>query len=148
MKKNYRLQDYRSEVDKILHHTTQRLSSLSKIYKQKKKEVMSRGEEWHRQIDKIVTSLHLELDNIQKEHESLLQKQEKELEEILRKVDEINTITMKVKKTYNILEFKNYISIIEKQETVSEIAQYSFPVFCKFTLMDHSYIYAIVFWVH
>ncbi|XP_056015628.1 uncharacterized protein LOC125675254 [Ostrea edulis] len=131
MVENKRLQKHKNELEKILDHTTQRLPSLSKIYQQKKDEVTSRGEEWHRQIEKTVKTLHQELDDMQKEHESLLRKQKRELEEILGKVDEINTTTTKLKNSQNVMEMKKCIPIIEKLETPSEITQYSFPVFCE-----------------
>ncbi|XP_056006543.1 uncharacterized protein LOC130050450 [Ostrea edulis] len=137
MKENERLQKYKCELEKILDHTTQRLPSLSKLYQHKKDEVTSRGEEWHRQIDKTVKTLHQELDDMQKEHESLLQKQKRELEEILGKVDETNTATMKLNNSQNVIEMKRLIPMIEKQETPSEITQYSFPVFYKCEIDDN-----------
>ncbi|XP_056006460.1 uncharacterized protein LOC130050417 [Ostrea edulis] len=139
MKENERLQTYKCELEKILDHTTQRLPSLSKLYQQKKDEVTSRGEEWHIQIDKTVKTLHQELDDMQKEHESLLRKQKQELEEILGKVDEINTATMKLNNSQNVIEMKKLIPMIEKQETPSEITQYSFPVFYKCEI-DENYL--------
>ncbi|XP_056006521.1 uncharacterized protein LOC130046582 [Ostrea edulis] len=136
-KENERLQNYKYELKKIIDQTQQRLSSLSKIYQQKKDEVTSLGEEWHRQIDKTVKTLHQELDDMQKEHESLLRKQKRELEEILGKVDEINTATMKLNNSQNVIEMKKLIPMIENQETPSEITQYSFPVFYKGDIDDN-----------
>jgi hypothetical protein len=139
MKENDRLKRYRIEVDKFLLQTTETLNSLSKVYQQKKKDVTSRAVEWHRKINKTVKTLHKELDDMQKEHESLLHKQKKELEEIIGKVEEMNTITKKVKNSYDVLELQKYISVIEKQETVSEISQYMCPMFCSCEVED-SYI--------
>ncbi|XP_056015641.1 uncharacterized protein LOC125675256 [Ostrea edulis] len=117
--------------------TQQRLNSLSKIYQRKKDEVTSRGEEWHRLIDKTVKTLHQELDDMQKKHESLLRKQKGELEEILGKVDEINATTTELKNTQNVMDIKKLIARIENQETPSEITQYSFPVFCECKIDDN-----------
>ncbi|XP_056013661.1 uncharacterized protein LOC125673876 [Ostrea edulis] len=152
-KENEYLQNYKCELKIIIDHTTkpldkpkvsgfakktkQRLNSLSKIYQRKKDEVTSRGEEWHRQIEKTVKMLHQELDDMQTEHESLLQKQKRELEEILGKVDEINATTTKLKNSQNVMEMKKLIARIENQETPSEITQYSFPVFCKGEIDDN-----------
>ncbi|XP_056015630.1 uncharacterized protein LOC125674334 [Ostrea edulis] len=152
-KENERLQNYKFELKRIIDHTSkrldkpkvsgfakitqQRLNSLSKLYQQKKDEVTSRGEEWHRLIDKTVKTLHQELDDMQKEHESLLQKQTRELKEILGKVDEINATTTELKNTQNVMEMKKLIARIENQETPSEIMQYSFPVFCKGKIDDN-----------
>ncbi|XP_056006464.1 uncharacterized protein LOC125664524 [Ostrea edulis] len=156
-KENERLQNYKNELKKIIDHTTkrldkpkisgpfqsrfakktqQRLSSLSKIYQQKD-EVTSRGEEWHIQIDKTVKMLHQELDDMQKEHESLLRKQKRELEEILGKVDEINAATMKLKNSQNVIEMTKLIPMIENQETPLDITQYSFPMFYKSGIDDN-----------
>jgi hypothetical protein len=99
--------------------------------------VTSRGEEWHRLIDNTVEALHQELDDMQKKHESLLQIQTEELEEILRKVGEINTTTIKMKKSPNIMEMKRLISSIENQKTPSEITQYSYPIFCEGNIDDN-----------
>jgi hypothetical protein len=86
-----------------------------------------------------VTSLHQELDDMQKEHESLLQKQKTELEEIVGKIDEINTKTTELNGTQDIEEMKKLISRIENEETPSEITQYSFPVFCE-AKVDENYL--------
>ncbi|XP_056015627.1 uncharacterized protein LOC130053071 [Ostrea edulis] len=137
MKENDRLQKYKCDIEKRLDHTTERLPLLSKIYQEKKDEVTSRGEVWHRQIEKTVKTLHQELDDMQKKHESLLQKQKRELKEILGKVDEINTTTMKLKNSQNVLEMKKCISLIQNQATPSEITHYSFPVFCKCKIDDN-----------
>ncbi|XP_056001162.1 uncharacterized protein LOC130046459, partial [Ostrea edulis] len=72
-----------------------------------------------------------------KEHESLLQKQKRELEEILVKADEMNATTRKLKKSQNVLKLKKLVAIIKNQETPSEITQYSFPVFCKCEIDDN-----------
>jgi hypothetical protein len=109
--------------------TQQKINSLSKIYQSKKDEITSQGVVWHRQIDETVKALHKELDNMQKEHESLLQKQMTELEDILRKIDEINTTATQLKKSQNVKEMAKIISMIDNQETPLEITQYSFPVF-------------------
>jgi hypothetical protein len=138
-KENERLQKYKRELEKILDHVTNRLPSLSKIYQQKKDEVTSRGEEWRKQIEKTVTSLHQELDDMQKEHESLLQKQKRELEEIVGKIDEINTKATELNKLQNAEDMKNLISTIDNQNTPSEITHYSFPVFCA-AKVDENYL--------
>jgi hypothetical protein len=98
--------------------------------------VTSRGEEWHRQIDRTVKALHQELDNMQKEHKFLLQKQKTELEEMLGKIEENNIITMKLKNSNDVLELTKYVSMIEKQEIVSDISQCSLPVFWKGKIDD------------
>jgi uncharacterized protein YoxC len=156
---NQRLQNYRRDLRKIINNTTklldkqnasspfqklvkitqQKLSSLSKIYQRKKEEVMLRGEEWRKQIDETVTSLHKELDEMQKEHESLLQKQKAELEDIVGKIDEINTKATELNESQNLKEMKELISRIENEETPTELSQYSFPVFCA-AKVDENYL--------
>lgn len=44
-KKNSRLQSFKHELETVLDHTTNLLSSISSIYKKKKDEVTARGEE-------------------------------------------------------------------------------------------------------
>jgi hypothetical protein len=139
MEENGRLQIYKYELEKILDHMTNILPSLSKIYKQKKDEVSSRGEEWHKLIDKTVKSLHQELDDMLKKHESLLQQQKRELEKILEEIDEMNNTTITLKKFRIVMELDDFIPMIEKQESPDEIILYSFPVFQK-GKVDDSYL--------
>jgi hypothetical protein len=129
LKENERLQQYKYELEKIVDQGTQRLDSLSQIFQQKKEDIASRGEEWHRLIDKTVKTLQQELDDMQKEHESLLQKQKSELEEILRNIEEINIKAIKLKNSQNVPEIMKLLSRIGNQETPSEIMHFSSPVF-------------------
>ncbi|XP_061178441.1 uncharacterized protein LOC133187096 [Saccostrea echinata] len=131
MCENERLQSFKTELEKILDHTTKRLFSLSKIYRQRKEEVTARGEEWQKHIEELVKNLHKELDEMQKEHDSVLQKQKDECEKILAEIDIINKKTMKFKKSKNVEEMKKIIPMIEKQTTGSNFAEWSFPVFCE-----------------
>ncbi|XP_056021507.1 uncharacterized protein LOC125651566 [Ostrea edulis] len=137
MKENERLQKYKCEFEKILNYTTRVLPSLSKVYRQKKDEVTSRGEKWHRHIEKTVKALHKELDDMQKEHEPLLQKQKRELEDILEKIHEMNATTIKLKCSQSVMEMKKCIVKFKKMETPSEITQYSFPVLCECKIDDN-----------
>nr|XP_011442633.2 uncharacterized protein LOC105338975 [Crassostrea gigas] len=138
-KENDRLQSSKHELERILDHTTKMLSSMSSIYKQRKDEVTARGEEWHKQIEETVKKLHQELDDMQKEHEAVLQNQKKEFEEMIGKVNEINGKTIKLQKSKNVTEMQTFIPVIEKQGTLSEFSQYSFPTFyeCK---IDANYL--------
>uniref|UniRef100_K1PC72 Tripartite motif-containing protein 2 n=1 Tax=Magallana gigas TaxID=29159 RepID=K1PC72_MAGGI len=109
------------------------LSSISLIYKQRKNEVTALGEEWHKQIEETVKKLHQELDDMQKEHETVLQKQKEKFKELIGKVDEMNVKTTKLQKSKNVTEMQTFVPVIEKQGTLSEFSQYSFPTFyeCK-----------------
>ncbi|XP_052697508.1 uncharacterized protein LOC128175721 [Crassostrea angulata] len=138
-KENDRLQTSKHELEKILDHTTKLLSSISSIYKQRKDEVTARGEEWHKQIEKTVKKLHQELDDMQKEHEAVLQKQKKEFEEMIGKVDEMNGKTVKLKKSKNVKEMQIFVPVIQNHQNLNEFSQYSFPSFyeCK---IDPNYL--------
>uniref|UniRef100_A0A8W8I1I4 B box-type domain-containing protein n=1 Tax=Magallana gigas TaxID=29159 RepID=A0A8W8I1I4_MAGGI len=138
-KENDRLQSSKPELEKNLDHTTKMLSSISLYYKQRKDEVTARGEEWHKQIEKTVRKLHQELDDMQKKHEAVLQKQKKEFEEMVGKVDEINGKTVKLKKSKNVKEMQTFVPVIQKQKILNEFSQYSFPSFheCK---IDQNYL--------
>ncbi|XP_052676876.1 tripartite motif-containing protein 2-like [Crassostrea angulata] len=107
------------------------VSSISSIYKQKKDEVTARGEEWHKEIEKTVKKLHQELDDMQKEHEALLKKQETEYKGILKNLDQINRRATSLQKSNDVKEMQTFIPMIEKQKTLSEFTQYSFPTFCE-----------------
>uniref|UniRef100_A0A8W8I2G9 B box-type domain-containing protein n=1 Tax=Magallana gigas TaxID=29159 RepID=A0A8W8I2G9_MAGGI len=130
-KENDRLQSSKHELEKILDHTTKMLSSISLYYKQRKNEVTARGEEWHKLIEKTVKKLHQELDDMQKEHEAVLQKQKKEFEEMIGKVDEMNGKTVKLKKSKNVKEMQTFVPAIQNHQNLNEVSQYSFPSFYK-----------------
>eukprot|EP00105_Crassostrea_gigas_P002563 XP_011415132.1 PREDICTED: uncharacterized protein LOC105319327 [Crassostrea gigas] len=126
-KENVLLQSSKHELERILDHTTKLLSSISSTSKQRKDEVTARGEEWRKHIEKTVKKLHQELDDMQKEHEAVLQKQKKEFEEIIEKVNEINEKIIKLQKTKNVREMHNSIPCIRKRKIMSEVSQYSIP---------------------
>nr|XP_034325697.1 tripartite motif-containing protein 45-like isoform X1 [Crassostrea gigas] len=128
-RENDRLQSSKHDLERVLDHSTKLLSSIPSMYKQRKAEVTARGEEWHKQIEEAVKKLHQELDDMQKEHKDVLQKQKKEFEEVIGKVDEMNGKTIKLQKSKNVTEMQTFIPVIEKQETLSEFSQYSFPTF-------------------
>uniref|UniRef100_K1P9H1 Tripartite motif-containing protein 45 n=1 Tax=Magallana gigas TaxID=29159 RepID=K1P9H1_MAGGI len=138
-KENERLQSSKQDLEKILNHTTKQLSWLPLNYKKKKDEVTARGEKWHKQIEETVKKLHQELDDMQKEHEAVLQKQKKGFEEMIEKVDEINKKVIELHKSKNAIELQRFKPMIEKQETLKEFSQYSFPTFyeCK---IDPNYL--------
>lgn len=138
-KENERLQSFKYELETFLDHTTKMLSSISSIYKQKKDEVAARGDEWHQQVERTVKKLHQELDDMQKEHEALLKKQEAEYEEMMKNLDQINTKATRLQRSHDIKEMQTFIPLIEKQEALAEFTQYSFPTFyeCK---IDENYL--------
>nr|XP_011454001.2 uncharacterized protein LOC105346916 [Crassostrea gigas] len=132
-RENDRLQSSKHDLERVLDHKTKILSSIPSIYKKRKGEVTARGEKWHKLIDKTVKKLHQELDDLQKEHEAVLQKQKKEFEELIGKVNVMNGKKRKLQKSKNVTEMQTFVPVIEKQETLSEYTQYSFPTFyeCK-----------------
>ncbi|XP_065944137.1 B-box type zinc finger protein ncl-1 isoform X1 [Magallana gigas] len=138
-KENERLQSSKQDLEKILNHTTKQLSWLPLNYKKRKDEVTARGEEWHKLIEETVKKLHQELDDMQKEHEAVLQKQKEKFEEMIEKVDEINKKVIEIHKSKNAVEIQRFKPMIEKQETLKEFSQYSFPTFyeCK---IDPNYL--------
>ncbi|XP_065943369.1 E3 ubiquitin-protein ligase TRIM45-like [Magallana gigas] len=126
-RENDRLQSSKHDLERVFDHMTKLLSSIPSIYKKKKDEITARGEEWHKQIKKTVKKLHQELDDMQKEHKAVLQKQKKEFEELIGTLNEINRKTRKLQKSKNITEMQTFVPVIQKQETLSEFSQYSFP---------------------
>ncbi|XP_052702240.1 uncharacterized protein LOC128178889 [Crassostrea angulata] len=138
-KENDRLQSSKNELEKILEHTTNMLSSISSFYKQRKVEVTAHGEKWHKQIEETVKKLHQELDDMQKEHEAVLQKQKKEFEKMIGKVNEMNGKTIKLQKSKNVKEMQTFVPVIQNRKNLSEVSQYSFPTFyeCK---IDPNYL--------
>ncbi|XP_052699314.1 uncharacterized protein LOC128176806 [Crassostrea angulata] len=138
-KENDRLQSSKHELERILDHTTKLLSSIPSIYKLRKNEVTARGEEWHKQIEETVNKLHQELDDMQKEHEAVLQKQKKEFQKMIGKVDEMNGKTIKLQKSKNVKEMQTFVPVIQNRKNLNEVSQYSFPTFyeCK---IDPNYL--------
>ncbi|XP_065944671.1 E3 ubiquitin-protein ligase TRIM71-like [Magallana gigas] len=134
---NDRLQSFKHELERILEHTTKLLSSISSIYKLRKDEVTARGEEWHKQIEKTVKKLHQELDDMQKEHEAVLQKQKEKFEEMVWKVNKINGKTRKLQKSKNVTEMQTFVPVIQTQESLSEVSQYSFPMLYEYKIDEY-----------
>nr|XP_022320064.1 E3 ubiquitin-protein ligase TRIM71-like [Crassostrea virginica] len=136
---NDRLQSFRHEMETLLDHTTKQLSSLSSFYQQKKDEVTARGKEWHKLIDNHVKKLHQELDELQKQSESAIQKQKREFEEMIGKMDEMNRKTTVLQKSKNVTEMQKFRLVIKGQKTLREFTQYTFPTFleCK---IDENYM--------
>ncbi|XP_052689816.1 uncharacterized protein LOC128167888 [Crassostrea angulata] len=130
-RENDRLQLYKQELERILEHTAKQLSSISSFYKQRKDEVTARGEEWIKLIETTMKKLHMELDDMQKKHEDVLLKQKIEFEEKIRKLDEVNGKALKYQKSKNVTDMQTFIPAIQKQETLIEFSQYSFPTFCE-----------------
>nr|XP_034326321.1 uncharacterized protein LOC117689406 [Crassostrea gigas] len=136
-KENDRLQSSKHELQRVLEHTTKLLSSISSAYKVRKDEVTARGEEWHKQIEETVKKLHQELDDMQTEHEAVLQKQKKEFEEMIGKVDEMNGKTVKLKKSKNVKEMQTFVPVIQKQKSLIEVSQYSFPKLYEYKIDEY-----------
>uniref|UniRef100_K1QIG1 Uncharacterized protein n=1 Tax=Magallana gigas TaxID=29159 RepID=K1QIG1_MAGGI len=103
----------------------------------RKDEVTARGEEWHKQIEKIVKKLHQELDDMQKEHKDVLQKQKKQFEEMIEKVNEMNGKTIRLRKSKNVSEMQTFVPVIQKQKSSSEVSQYSFPKFYEYKIKEY-----------
>nr|XP_034325615.1 uncharacterized protein LOC117689257 [Crassostrea gigas] len=134
---NDRLQSFKHELERILDHTTKLLSSISSIYKLRKDEVTARGEEWHTQIEEAVKKLHQELDDMQKEHEAVLQKQKRKFEEMIGRVDDMNGKTIKLQKSKNVTEMQTFVPVIQKQESLNEVSQYSFPKLYEYKIDEY-----------
>ena len=84
-----RLQSFKYEIEPVLNHTNKLLSSFFLIYQKRKDEVSARGEEWHKQVEKTLKKIHQVLDDFKKENKTVFQKQKKELEEMIGKINEI-----------------------------------------------------------
>ena len=136
---NDRLQSFWFEMKTLLDHTTKQLSSLYSIYQKKKDDVTFRGQEWHKLIDNYVKKLHKELDEMKIETERVLQKQKREFEEIIGKIDEMNRKTTRLQKSKNITEMQKFRTVIKEQKTLKEFTQYTIPIFHEFK-MDKSFL--------
>ena len=136
-----RFRSYKRELETLHGHTTKVLSSLSVFYQKRRDEVTVRGEEWHKQIEKTVKKLHQELDDLKKENKTALQKQKNELEELMRKVDDIDQRATNLQKLNDIKEMKKFRKVIEGMETVKEITQYTFPRFYEYEIDETCFGY-------
>lgn len=138
---NGRLQLFKTELEKVLDHTKNILSSLTILYTQRKDDITARGEEWRKYVEKTVQKLHHELNGMRNEHEGTLQKQKKELEKVIKNMDEINKQVQKLQKSKNLKELQNFVPIIEKEESLRDFShdQYPLPIFyaCK---IDENYL--------
>ncbi|XP_078327258.1 uncharacterized protein LOC111113339 [Crassostrea virginica] len=128
---NGRLQSFRHEMKTLLDHTTKQMSSLSSFYQKKKDEVTARGKEWHKLIDETVKKLHQELGELKKENKAILQKQKREFEEMIGKMDELDRKTTELQKSNNVTEIQKFRPVIREQKTLKEFTQYTFPTFCE-----------------
>ena len=130
---NDRLQSFRHELEGTLDHMTKQLSSLSSLYQKGKNEITNRGEMWHTLIDNHVKKLHQELDDLKRENEALLQKQKREFERIIGKIDEMNGKFTQLQRSKNVTEMQKFKPVIQERKIVKEIVQYMFPAFhdCK-----------------
>nr|XP_022327550.1 uncharacterized protein LOC111126909 [Crassostrea virginica] len=126
-----RLQSFKNEIEHVLNHTNKLLSSFSSIYPKRKDEVSARGEEWHKQVEKTVKKLHQVLDDFKKENRTALQKQKKDLEEIIGKINETCKKATKLQRSNDIKEMQAFWPVLEEQETIKEIRQHTFPTFCE-----------------
>nr|XP_022327713.1 uncharacterized protein LOC111127023 [Crassostrea virginica] len=126
-----RLQSFKNEIEHVLNHTNKLLSSFSTIYQKRKDEVSARGEEWHKQVQKTVKKLHQVLDDFKKENRTALQKQKKDLEEIIVKINETCKKATKLQRSNDIKEMQAFWPVLEEQETIKEIRQHTFPTFCE-----------------
>lgn len=140
-RENGRLQSFKTELQIVLDHTKNILSSLTMFYTQRKDDITARGEEWHNYVKKTVQKLHHELNGMRNEHKGTLQKQKKEVEKVIKNVDEINKQVATLQKSKNLKELQNFVPIIEKQDSLTDFShdQFPFPIFyaCK---IDESYL--------
>nr|XP_022324757.1 uncharacterized protein LOC111125344 [Crassostrea virginica]XP_022324758.1 uncharacterized protein LOC111125344 [Crassostrea virginica]XP_022324759.1 uncharacterized protein LOC111125344 [Crassostrea virginica] len=138
-RENDRMQSFRDDLERVLHHTAKTASSLSSVYERKKDEVKARGENWHKLIDNHVKKLHQELDKLKKENEAVLLKQKKEYEDVIGKIDEMNRKSTKLQNSKNVTEMQKFRPIITEQNTLKEFTQYTFPTFYKCQI-DENYL--------
>ncbi|XP_065944026.1 E3 ubiquitin-protein ligase TRIM71 isoform X2 [Magallana gigas] len=134
---NDRLQSSKHELHRILDHTTKLLSSIPTVYQLRKDEVTARGEEWIKLIEETVKKLHQELDDMQKEHEAVLQKQKEKFEQMIGRVDDMNGKTEKLQKSKNVTKLQSFIQVIQSQKIRSEVSQYSFPKFYEYKIDEY-----------
>lgn len=131
---NDRLQSFRHELETHLDHTTKQLSLLSSFYQKKNEDVTSRGNDWHKQIDKSKKKLQQKLDNLKKKNEDVLWKEKRELKELIEMIDEMNWETTRFQKSKNLtkmIEFSRIIKGLNKKK-------YTPPKFHQFKTDENS----------
>ena len=138
-RENDRLQSFRQELERILAHTTNQLSSLSLVYQKRKDEVTTQAEEWHTMINNHVKKLHLEIEESKRENEKIFQKHKHEFEKMIEKIEDIIRKTTHLQKSKNVTDMQKFKPIIKEQKPIEEFTQYTFPVFhgCK---LDDKYL--------
>ena len=138
-RKNNVLQSFRQELETLLDHTSNVLYSLPSFYQRRKNEVTKHGKELIKLIRESVQKLNQELEDLKSKNEVLLKIQKEEFEEMIGYFNEINRKSMKLQKSSNVTEMKNFISVIESQITAKSFKQYTLPKFhgCK---IDKTYI--------
>lgn len=138
---NGRLQSFKTELEIVLDHTKNILSSLTQFYTQRKDKITARGKEWQKYVEKTVQKLHHELNDMRNEHEVTLKKQKNEFEEVIKNVDEINKQVARLQKSKNLKELQKFVPIIEKHDSSRDFSyvQYPLPIFyaCK---IDENYL--------
>ncbi|XP_061167204.1 uncharacterized protein LOC133176049 [Saccostrea echinata] len=133
-KENKRLQSVQSELERILEHIGKRSAALRRVYKQKKDKVSSHAKNWHKEIDKAEKALQKDLDELQEKHASVLLKQKKEFEEILKKLKNLKQSVVSLVKSKDVSGLMELKLDIENQQLPSFIEE-TRPAFfqpCKF----------------
>ena len=121
--KNDRLQSFRHKLETHLDDTTNKLVEIFSFYQKKKTVVTALGEDWHKQINETKKKLHSKLNDLQEENEAVVQKEKRELEVMIGKIDEMNRKTTRLQKSKNLTEMMKFIPIITEQKTI----KYTFP---------------------
>lgn len=90
----------------MIHDLEKQIANLDKGYEKLTAEIFKHGEEWHKEIDVIITNMKTEIYKIKIKHKDILQKHLDEIKQIqslidqtaqtLKEIEESNEVSMTI----------------------------------------------------
>ncbi|XP_062593087.1 uncharacterized protein LOC134254575 [Saccostrea cucullata] len=125
-------QDIASDVEK-------RISQLDKGYEGILTAITNHGEEWHRQIDKLVKKLKEKVDKMKIRHNSALEKHRAEINQRISDIDDEIRKLAKLLESNDISLFTHHENTITKFRKLLPKVDASFPVFTPMKFQEEQF---------
>ncbi|XP_062593102.1 E3 ubiquitin-protein ligase TRIM71-like [Saccostrea cucullata] len=113
----------------IASDAEKRISQLDKGYEGIATTITNHGEEWHRQIDKLVNKLKAEVDNMKAIHKAALEKHRAEINQRISDIDDKIRKLTKLLESNDISLFTHHNITVAKFRKLPPIVDASFPNF-------------------
>ncbi|XP_062602488.1 uncharacterized protein LOC134264208 [Saccostrea cucullata] len=106
-----------------------RISSLDGDYRNLTELVTKHGEEWHKEIDKIIEEMKKEINEMKGKHKSILQQHLDEIKQVQSLMGETLLTLKKIEESNKVILALEYTSKINEFNTLHPIVQVSLPTF-------------------